>query len=262
MTLCFDARSITDRFISDMPWLAIFILLWAAGSLTMALGNEQSVGQQRVQATEVFFKESEHGIDPHLIRMLFSEKGIRIDQGAGSQDYVLYDLQKHHIFSVLNNRRRVLIINPEKKVAPTPDTLMLTEQMIADQQIPTINGLAPVYRQFRANKQLCYHVISVDGLLPTVTEQLRQYQTVLAAQQQALMQNTPVQLRTDCYLANYLYAPAWYLQYGFPIRQWDMNGYLRELDRYQTKQLVDASLFQLPKGFSYFTISDNQPSGQ
>ena len=221
--------------------------------VTAAVAPE--TGQQGgVMATILEFEEVEADVEPYITRMTVSDRYIRIDDSAEVDGFVLYDRTKKRIFSVVHGNQSILVVDPVKPLEATPADLEIKSVLVKDDQAPSIGGIKPDYYQIFANEQLCYHLVAVDGFLPDVSTALQSYQMVLAAQQQASLINTPEELQTPCFLANYIYAPAEYGSKGFPVQQWDASGYRRSLAGIEENVSVDGTLFELPADYAYFSI--------
>lgn len=207
-----------------------------------------------VKATSVTFEEVESGAEPYITRMLFSKDFIRIDDGPDGKDFILYDRQQKRIFSVVTESESILVVDPGTSLKQAPKNLEIRSIQVPDPDIPEISGHKPQYTQYSANNQLCYHVVASAELLPEVTQILREYRAVLAAQQQQIQANTPPELQTPCFLANYIYAPVRYLEHGFPVQQWDTTGYRRSLIAFTKDTPVDRTNFALPANYGFFNM--------
>ena len=210
--------------------------------------------QAGVIATILEFEEVEADAEPFMTRMTVSDRFIRIDESAQADGFVLYDRIKKRIFSVVHGNQSILVVDPVRPLEAPPTDLEIKSVLVNDDQVPSIGGIKPDYYQIFANDQLCYHLVAVDGFLPDVSTALQSYQMVLAAQQQASLINTPEELQTPCFLANFIYAPAEYGSKGFPVQQWDVSGYHRSLAGIEENVSVDGSIFDLPADYAYFSI--------
>ena len=219
---------------------------------------EPAAGQ--VTVTILDFTEVEQGTEPYKTRMLVGERYLRVDEGDGSEGYVLFDRQKKRIFSVVKENESIMVVDPSDPLQPMPDDLTIRADKQVLDDMPSISGVQPSYYQFYANDTLCYHLVAADGLLPGVTSILMDYQSVLAAQQQQSLQYTPQELQTPCFLANFIYAPTLYITKGFPIEQWDIAGYRRSLEEIRENVSVDEALFSLPDEYQYFSIGGGNSS--
>jgi len=185
----------------------------------MQVAKDTSEKPPQVSVTELFFQESEPGIEPYVTRILVNENYIRIDEAGAADGYVLFDRKKSRIFSVLHESERILVVDPAVSLGKTPSDLQLTEKVIEETDAPAVGGVKPKDHQFIANGILCYNVIALDGFLPEVTSAMQVYHRVLAAQQQETLQATPKELQTPCYKANYVYAVVSHISKGFPFEQ-------------------------------------------
>jgi hypothetical protein len=222
-----------------------------ATSVTAQVSGQQDT---QVEVTLIEFNEVEDGTEPFPSRMMISDRYIRIDEGSESGGYVLFDRLKRRIFSVVDENESIVVVDPLFPLATVPDDLNIRFELKQLEGVPEISGIKPVYYQFYANDTLCYHLVAADGLLPEVTQALRSYQSVLAAQQQESLSIMPTELQTPCFLANYIYAPELYITKGFPIEQWDVSGYHRSLSTIKENEKVEQSLFALPSEYRYFSI--------
>jgi len=216
--------------------------------------NTPSQSDEQVLVTVLEFNEVETGLDPYITRMIISDRYIRIDDGAESDGYVLFDRLKKRIFSVVNDNESILVVDPIIPLQAVPSSLEIRAERVDTTEAPMIGDVKPDYYQFHANDTLCYHLVTAKGFLPEVTKALQSYQTVLAAQQQETIESTPKELRTPCFLANYIYAPIIYISKGFPIEVWDVSGYHRSLIGVEEEASVSKTIFQLPDGYEYFSI--------
>ncbi len=207
-----------------------------------------------VAATLLLFEEAESGVAPYNVRMLVTERYIRIDDGPDASDFVLYDHAENRVYSVLPDNRQIFVVEPMGSYISASADLALREEYVEDEDMPAIAGIPTRYFRFFADDRLCYHVVAADGFLPEVSEMLVAYQNLLATQQQEVREVTPLELQTPCFLANYLYVPETYMSKGFPVRQWDATGYRRSLENVEVDYHVDADLFLLPDSYRYFGI--------
>ncbi len=207
-----------------------------------------------IATTLLLFEESEPGVVPHTIRMLVTERYIRIDDNPNALDFVLYDHAENRVYSVLSENQQIFVVDPVGSYMLAPKDLVLREQYFEDRNMPAIAGVPTRYFQFFANGQLCYHVVAADGFMPEVAGMLLEYQKLLATQQQEIRDATPVELQTPCSLANYLYAPETYMSKGFPVQQWDATGYRRSLENVEVDYHISSDLFSLPDSYRYFSV--------
>lgn len=233
--------------------------LEAAEASAPQTGVMQELSDSRlVPATEIYFMESEAGIEPYQVRMLLTNEFLRIDDGENSEGYLLYDRASKSIFSVSSEEQSIFIIEPGSEALLQESTLDFKTTLIPDAQLPQIGGKNASHRAFIADERVCYSVISVEGVLPDLIDAFEGYLSTLASEQTRNLNKTPVEMRTDCMLTNLIYKPVQHLQFGFPVREWDDKGYIRELVSYQAIE-VDAGLFILDPEYSRFSSQDVTP---
>lgn len=220
----------------------------------VAVAVSQAAEAGSVAATLLLFEEVEPGVSPYTVRMLVTERYIRIDDGPDAPDFVLYDHVENRVYSVLADNRQIFVVEPAGSYVPASAELALREEYVEDGNMPAIAGVVTRYFRFFADDRLCYHVVAADGFLPEVSAMLVAYQRLLATQQQEVSEVTPMELQTPCFLANYLYVPETYMSKGFPVRQWDETGYRRSLEDVEVDYRVDAGLFALPDSYRYFGL--------
>ncbi len=219
-------------------WLSIG-LLWLAG-VGPALA-------QNVPATVFHFVEQEAGIDPYPVRMIVTRDFLRIDDGVDGGDFLLFERGARRISTVNREDRTVLTLHPAPQTPDPAGRPTLGEAREDSSDMPSFQGRRPVYMRYLAGGATCRQVVAVPGVYPEWVAAMREYLTVLADQQVLTLDHTPPEERTTCMLANVIYAPARHLAVGFPLREWDDSGKVRQLVDVK-RQTVDSVLFELPKG--------------
>jgi len=208
-----------------------------------------------VLASIVWFTEQEPDLDPYRTRMIVTQRYLRIDEGDDGGDFLLFDRKKKTIYSTNTQDRRVLVIHPRPLAKPSP--LALEHQELKDDtHYPPVGGRPVVHYRYFTNRELCLDVFSAEGLLPPVTQALREYHNVLAGEQAVLLAAPEFMTPSGCDLANNIYVPSRHLQRGFPIRQQDMTGRTRELQDFTRAIAVKSELFHLPRSYTFFTVED------
>lgn len=205
-----------------------------------------------MQATVLYYRISEPGIDPYLSRWLITDSFLRIDEGDVADNFILFDRRKHLVSSVVNGDRTVLDI-PKRAVDRKPaKSLKQESRTVRDDKLPVVDGKKPIYRELYINDSLCSSVVSVEKLLPDVVNALREYRQVMAGEHAKNMDNTPAELQQPCELSLYIFNPLWTLERGLPIQEWDTQGKAQVLLDYKTGETVDAALFNLPEGYRHY----------
>lgn len=218
----------------------------------------QSAGET-IPAALLLFDEEEPGTGTYPVRYLVTDDHLRIDDNYDASDYVLLDRQTSTIYSVSHEYGNVMVINRQPAATP-PDSLELTHEPVPDEQAPAISGRKPQQYRYLANGELCYQAVLVPGLLPAALAALAEYEHLLARQQVASLENTPVEFRTPCYLSRYIYATGRHLEQGLPVQVWDNSGFRRALVNFSASEDVARHLFSVPSDYREITIGAEQPS--
>ncbi|HEB99198.1 MAG TPA: hypothetical protein ENJ05_06815 [Thiotrichales bacterium] len=196
----------------------------------------------------LLYQEREPGVDPYPVRILVSERFMRIDDGYEGSDFVLFDRRARTIFSITREEKSMLVIHDSvfDRQSGAPDIEVRVTQ---PKGAPKIAGRQVKEFEMHAGGDLCLSASVVPGLLPDVSQALAEYQQVLAARQFRDLDKTPPELRTPCFLANYVYGNERHLQHGLPIREAVTGGRMRVLMDYRAGAAMDEALFELPKGY-------------
>ncbi len=206
-------------------------------------------------AIELQFVEQEAGVEPYTTRMIITDNFLRIDDGAGSKDFILFDRKAKKISSVSHGDRRIFEIKNHPVTMPTPTDLSWEHQPMEANDAPEINHIKPTGHSFNANQQTCLQTMSAKGLLEKARLALMEYQTVLAGEHALNLGKTPKDQQLDCDIALNILHPTDSLQYGFPLIEWDSSGHRRQLQSFTENITPDSTLFQLPEGFETFSIN-------
>jgi hypothetical protein len=225
----------------------LFILTFVAANQIQA---ERPSG-----TTALFFVERERGGEPFQTRMLVTSRYLRIDEGNDTGDYILFDRAHPAIYSVNYLDKTILVISPSK-IDLAPPKVFKHEVQVDKDSYPDVGGKKVIHYQLLTNRARCYDVFAAMGLLPEAAQALREYHQALAGEQAATMKNTPREMQSPCDLANHIFLPARHLGQGFPVRQEDMAGNLRQLINYDEHYRSDQTLFQLPEGFTRYRAQE------
>ncbi len=207
-----------------------------------------------MQVAWLMYQEREPGVDPYPVRILVSERFVRIDDGYAASDFVLFDRRARTVFSVSREEKSMLVIQDSvfDRQSGAPDIEISVTQ---PKGAPKIAGRQVKEVEMRAGGDLCLSASVVPGLLPDVSQALAEYQEVLAARQFRDLDKTPPELRTPCFLANYVYGNERHLQQGLPIREAITGGRMRVLMDYRARRDVEETLFELPEGYRRLELS-------
>lgn len=237
-------------------------LLVAAIMLVLAHGcgknpdATEGTGQSSGGAVTILFVEKEAGIDPYRTRVLVTPQYLRMDDGLDGGDYILYDRSTREVAAVSHMNRSVLrIYHHEVDIAP-PMQLSYEESSETDPDAPTVSGEIPVHHVFSTNGEVCFEVMAVPGLLEDARQAMAEYLQTLASEQAMNLGKTPVDMQTPCMLSNMVFTPTRHLAHGFPIQEWDSEGYSRTLLDYRELEDPDPFLFVIPEEYRSFSVNE------
>lgn len=206
-------------------------------------------------AAKVFhFTESEAGIDPYPVRMIVAEKFMRMDDGNADDNFLLFDRESKAIYSVNHDDKSVLQIGRKPLIGEVPPSVDLGQRENEVGDMPDFNGKKPIHVTYTSSGKPCYDVISAPDFEPEVVALLRDYLLTLSGEQLQNLNKTPADMRSECMMANLIYAPTRQLDGGFPLREWDYKGYVRELVKVETMD-VESPLFQFAPDYSVYELS-------
>ncbi len=202
------------------------------------------------------FMEKEAGSAFSPTRLIVNDKFVRIDAGADSDDFILLDRAARTIYSVTRRDGTILVIAPQLVTLAAPQKFEHRIEKLPSDDAPAVGG-RPVtrYRLF-TNDAMCYEIFAAAGLLEEPRKALGEFNTVLAGEQAAALRLVPGEQQSACDLANNVFLPNRQIEFGFPIRQQDMNGRVRELVNFQENYTPDPKLFELPASFRRYTPQD------
>lgn len=212
--------------------------------------------QSQTQGNLIVFSENEEGVDPYQTRIISTRDYLRIDDGEGSQDYIIYDRNKQAIYSISFEMHSVMVVQKKSVDLKPPIKLTHKENDLGDMKgAPKINGRQPRHYQYVTNGQVCVDVVSVKGLMPDTLKGMREYQAVLASDSAVTFGALPADLHDPCDISMSTFAPTRHLQNGFPVQEWK-PGYSRILVDYKQGYKADPKLFELPKGYHVYKVQD------
>ena len=221
--------------------------------LCFVLAALVSCSQLTAPGTLLYFVEREPGGEPYRTRMIVTVGFLRIDGGAGSEDFLLFDRADGTIYNVLSADKQILVIG-HRLMVPTPPDLK-SKVVPDDQQVPGVGGHKVRHYKLLTNEKPCYDLYAAEGLLTDAVLALREYREALAGEQAVTVSSFPKGTQSPCDLANNVYLPARHLAHGFPVRYTDMSGRTSELMDYADYR-AEAAVFQLPKNYRRMMIED------
>lgn len=207
------------------------------------------------KAMALYYNEQDEGGEPFRTRMIVTAQWLRIDEGEGSKDFLLYDRRGKAIYSVNAADNRILVFPMRAVDIASPLKLEHGVERGAE-ALPAVGGKAVTHYRLSTNRDPCYEVFAADGLLPDAVQALREYRTVLAGQQAPALAGMPKEMQTPCDLANNIFAPIRYLDYGLPVRLTETGVRTSELVDYSEGFKADSALFELPASYRRMTIEE------
>lgn len=223
--------------------------------LLLALISLGAVACSREGATALHFSEQEPEGEKFATRMLVTDRYLRIDYGVDSDDFILFDRKLPTIFSVNHNDKTIMVIKPLPIRLAKPSPFEHRTEKTKDTP-PAVGGKSVVHYRLSTNDELCIDVFAAEGLLPTAVQALREYHLSIAGEHAAALTSAPPEGRSDCDLANFVFAPTRHLELGFPIRQEDTGGNVRQLVDFKQDLKIEEKLFSLPSGYKQYSPAE------
>ncbi len=231
--------------------LTAALLVPAAIVFLSGAGNALAARAEPPLHLMLMFQDQEPGIAPYATRVIITKRYMRMDDGKGSRDFMLFDRRKNTVYSVSYDNRSILVVHGKPVTRKSPIPLTIDVRKTEHPNAPKVGGEKPVQYNLRVNGKDCSTVMSVPGLLPDAVAALSEFRRALAGQHAENLSKTPVDMLNPCFLAYHVFEPTRELRYGFPVRQWDVDGNKRALVDFNAKFKVDPALFKLPSGFSF-----------
>ena len=205
----------------------------------------------------LLFAEEEADIEPYQTRVLLTPDYLRFDDGDNSTEYVIFDRKKKTIYSVANETRTVIVVEPKTHSVQPPFALKLAHLKLDDMQdAPSIGGNRPKHYQFKSIDETCYETLSVIELLPEYIQAKREFNQILANDSAQTLLATPADMQNGCEMAKSTFAPNRHFEFGFPVRMWKEDEYSKTLLDYKKDYVIDAKLFTLPANFRRLTVDE------
>ncbi len=210
-----------------------------------------------LKGTVLIFDEHEKDVEPYQTRVIVTANYMRFDDGKGSADFVLFDRRANMIFNINSSDQTVISVAPQAVTAVPPFKLNNEVHKRNDlKSAPAIAGIKPQHYVFSTNQQHCYDVVAVKGLFNDVLIATRAFNAIIASQNAAALESLPADQQQPCDLSHSIFSYNRYLQFGFPIREWDTHGKRRSLVDFSKNVSLDKKLFVLPKGYKRFSVRD------
>ena len=232
----------------------LVLLLMAMGVLVSCAAKDQS-------DTLVMFMEQEKGVEPYQTRMIITKEYLRIDDGKGAKSFLLFDRSKKVVYSINPDEQSVMAIHNKKpdkgvKLEPPFKLTHSVKEIPIMKDAPSINGETAKHFQLITNDEICYDVISVKGLMPSVVKALTEFHQHMATDSAVTFNNMPADMQNACDMTLTTFKPAQQLEFGFPIQEWGKREYMRSLIDYKANYKAEPSLFVFPEGYKHYTVQD------
>ena len=225
---------------------ALFLLLAA---LTLAACTDKP-------SPTIFLSFTESSPDgEYPVRMLVSEKFLRIEDGDTQDGFILFDRAARIIYSVSHAGKSTLVLHTRPLTLSAPKQFEHKAER-EKETMPPVDGKTVTHYRLLTNRERCFDVYAAEGLLPEAVVALREYHETLAGEQAAMQTNIPIGMQSVCDLADQVFVPARYLAHGFPVRQVNRAGVTRQLVSYKRAVPVEKGIFDLPKDYKQITPAE------
>jgi hypothetical protein len=236
----------------------LVFLMMASGVVLSILA---SCANKKPGDTMVLFLEQESDVEPYQTRMIVTKKFIRIDDGKGSDSFVLYDRVKKVVFSTNPDEKTIMAVHEKKlkkgQVFEPPFKLTHSVKEIPVlKEAPMLNGEKAKHYQLITNDKVCYDVVAVKGLMPHVVSALTTFHQHMATDSIVTFNNMPADMHDACDMTLTTFKPTRHFEQGFPIQEWGKREYMRSLVDYDINFKADQALFVLPEGYKHYTVKE------
>ena len=97
------------------------------------------------------------------------------------------------------------------------------------------------------------NILLAEGLLPEVGSIFSSYQKILTGQQSRLIDATPKEYQSSCFLSDQVFNEGDYYHKGLPVQEWHSNGKTRSLVSYR-KVKVDELMFKPEEAYKNYSL--------
>jgi len=212
--------------------------------------------QQAPQDQLIVYVENEDGVEAYKTRIIVTSKYMRFDEGDDSNTFLLFDRAKKVAYSVNHEMKSTMVVHGKEADVAAPIELNHSVKVIDDvKDAPPIAGVSLVHRRHLTNGQVCFDVISAEGLMPSAVSAMIDFHKVLATDSASTFNIMPADMHDPCVISMSTFAPTRHLDHGFPVQEWK-PGYARSLVDYNNNYKADANLFILPKDYFSYTVQE------
>jgi len=251
--------SVEKQVINSTAFLLMCVVLGLSGCGKKDGANNESkvssVMDDEAGVLMMFKQVDQQGQPAFNSRMFVNNKFLFIDDENFPDDYLLYNRKERTIYSVTHDTNTIFVIRPKEIKGESPIPIKYRAETEPSDKIPDIDGLNATHYRYYANDKQCYDVVTLDkSFMPEVVQAIREYRSVLAGEHASTVHEMPTESYDPCELATNIYYATKHLETGFPVRQWDQTGRLKQLVNYKTKVKFDPAKLTIPKDFKEFSI--------
>ncbi len=208
-------------------------------------------------AYKIMFMEQEKFVEPYPTRVIVTPEFVRFDDGAGSEDFILFNRKKSVVYSVVADDETVMAIHKKNIKIDSPIKLNLSvKDLGVMKDAPKVGGEHPRHYELLVNGKVCNDLIAVKGLLPAAVQALKEFSILMASDSKTTLSNIPADVLSACDLAQDTFAPTRQLMYGFPVQVTGRREYARTLVDYDKNYKIDKKLFVLPAKYKHYTVQE------
>lgn len=235
--------------------LAILLLILAACStVPSALKMDE---QGNYLGIYVVYDERESSANPTMFQTEISilPHRILIKDNRNKSGFILVDREKKIIYNVNHADKTIMEIRSQPVKVKSPIPIEYTIESQPSGAIPRISDMRATHYRINVNGKQCYNAVSAEkNFFPEVAVALSEFRQILAGEHAKSVNSIPHDLLDACDLALNIFNASDYLQYGFPLREWDQNGYLRFIRFFRKNYKMKPDAFELPKNYETYSI--------
>ena len=198
----------------------------------------------------------EPGLDPYPSRAIITRDFMRLDDGPGSDSFVLFDRKKQEVYSVSSDNGAILVVKKRDIPEKPPLEIHDSQRVMEEKGMPELAGKKAKHYYFDTDGVNCYQAYIVKDFLSEAARAYIEYRRVLAGDHAFTMQRVPKEELHPCDLSMNIFSSGRVYKEGLPIHERGPNGYVKTLTNYKVDFETKDSMFTLPEGYGRFTIED------
>lgn len=209
----------------------------------------------------LLYVENEPGADPGNVIIFVNKDIVRIDDQQFPNDFVLFDRKTRTINNVVGADKSIYVFSPNEVKDAPPIPIAYTHEKQESAAIPRGGDTSKGFHyRFFANGALCYNVVVAEDFLPEVVEALKEFRLALAGEHIRSVGRLPPEQVDACDLALNVYHPTRHLDFGFPVREWNPNGYSKFLKDIKRGVAMEPAYTHLPEGYKLYPFGQKAPA--